>query len=224
MKLIIFDLDGTLLNTIEDLGEAVNHALSLRNFPCHSMDEYYNMVGHGVRNLVKVALPEYLQTDESLVDSVLADFISWYTDHIDVHTRPYPGIPELLDRLKAEGYALAVASNKFQSGAEYLVKEFFSGIPFVVVLGNMEGAPLKPSPEIVFLSMAKAGIDRSQAEGNVVMVGDSGTDIATAANAGVASIAVPWGFRPADSLTAATYVATSVHDLEILIEKAISRP
>ena len=139
--LVVFDLDGTLLNTIADLGEAVNRALSKRGLPLHSCEDYTLKVGHGVRNLVAVSLPDVLRSDESLIDECLADFKAWYTAHIDVYTRPYPGMQQLLKDLHAGGVKLAVASNKFQSGTEYLVKKFFCDVPFSAILGNREGFP-----------------------------------------------------------------------------------
>ena len=197
-KLAIFDLDGTLIDTIEDLGTAVNHALGLRGLALHSMAEYRDMVGHGVRNLVKDALAGSLgrQPEDALVDSALADFVDYYVAHIDVHTRPYPGIPQLLARLQEKGLKLAVASNKFQEGAEKLVKEFFPDIRFVAVLGNSPELPLKPDAAVVQLVLDKAGVSREEA----VFVGDSATDMKTAANGGVRSIGVSWGFRPRTDL------------------------
>ena len=197
-KLAIFDLDGTLIDTIEDLGTAVNHALGLRGLALHSMAEYRDMVGHGVRNLVKDALAGSLgrQPEDALVDSALADFVDYYVAHIDVHTRPYPGIQALLSKLHGKGLKLAVASNKFQEGAEKLVKEFFPDIRFVAVLGNSPELPLKPDAAVVQLVLDKAGVSREEA----VFVGDSATDMKTAANGGVRSIGVSWGFRPRTDL------------------------
>lgn len=199
-KLAIFDLDGTLIDTIEDLGTAVNHALGLRGLALHSMAEYKDMVGHGVRNLVKDALAGSLgrQPEDALVDSALADFVDYYVAHIDVHTRPYPGIQALLSKLQGKGLKLAVASNKFQEGAEKLVKEFFPDIRFVAVLGNSPELPLKPDAAVVQLVLDKAGVSREEA----VFVGDSATDMKTAANGGVRSIGVSWGFRPRTDLQA----------------------
>lgn len=197
-KLAIFDLDGTLIDTIEDLGTAVNHALGLRGLALHSMAEYKDMVGHGVRNLVKDALAGSLgrQPEDALVDSALADFVDYYVAHIDVHTRPYPGIQALLSKLQGKGLKLAVASNKFQEGAEKLVKEFFPDIRFVAVMGNSPELPLKPDAAVVQLVLDKAGVSREEA----VFVGDSATDMKTAANGGVRSIGVSWGFRPRTDL------------------------
>lgn len=189
-KAVIFDLDGTLLDTLEDLAAAVNYAMQEGGFPLHTVAQYRSMVGHGVRNLVTQALPEN-HRDEAQIDRSLATFKDYYTSHIDVHTHPYPGMQELVQKLNAEGVKLAVASNKFQSGTEYLVNRFFDGIPFVAILGNREGYPLKPDPEIVGEVLRKAGVSKEEA----VMVGDSPTDMKTAANGGIRGIAVSWGYR-----------------------------
>ncbi len=229
-RLVIFDLDGTLIDSLEDLGAAVNHALSLRNLPLHTREDYRKMVGHGVRNLVEKALEASVgpmtegnyfsgrcpknqfpsvetrpdnpknqfpsaRTD-SYVDAALADFKEYYSAHIDVHTRPYPGIPELLADLQAAGVRLAVASNKFQEGTERLIRSLFPDIQFVAILGNRPGYPLKPAPEIVQEVLRKADIGPSDA----VMVGDSPTDMRTAANGGIEGLAVTWGYRTADEL------------------------
>ena len=193
-KLIIFDLDGTLLDTLEDLSAAVNHALELRGLPLHTVEEYRHMVGHGVRNLVQQALP--VGADDAFIDSALADFKSYYQAHIDVHTRPYPGIPELLSALNEAGVKLAVASNKFQEGAEYLIRRFFPGIPFVAILGNRPGYPLKPDPEIVQEILRQADV----APEDALLVGDSPTDMRTAANGGIEALAVTWGYSSAEEL------------------------
>ena len=211
-KLVLFDLDGTLLDTIDDLSEAVNYALRLRGLPLHTRDEYMSMVGHGVRNLVLQALPSELQADDAKVDDALADFKSYYTAHIDVHTRPYPGMLELVGRLNKEGVLMAVASNKFQEGTEYLVNKLFPGIPFVSILGNRPGCPLKPDPEIVGEVLRVSGIDPSDA----VMVGDSATDMKTAANGGIEGIAVSWGYRPLKGTPGITVVDTPEELLELL--------
>jgi len=189
-KLVIFDLDGTLLDTIDDLGTAVNHAMQLRGFPLHNRDEYMRMVGHGAHNLIRQALPEG-HKDDDMVEAAYDDFKAYYTSQIDVHTKPFPGIQNLMATLHHEGVMLAVASNKFQEGTEHLIKEFFPGIPFVAVLGGRPDFPLKPSPEIVGVVLRKAGIRKEEA----VMVGDSETDMETAANGGIEGIAVNWGYR-----------------------------
>ena len=189
-KLVIFDLDGTLLDTLDDLGAAVNHAMQLRGFPLHTRDEYMKMVGHGARDLMRQALPDG-HKDDDMIESAYNDFRAYYTDHIDVHTQPFPGIQDLMAALHHVGVKLGVASNKFQEGTEHLIKEFFPEIPFVAVLGGRPGFPLKPDPEIVNEVLRKAGIEKEDA----VMIGDSDTDMETADNSGIDGIAVSWGYR-----------------------------
>lgn len=204
-RLVIFDLDGTLLNTIADLGNAANHTLAELGLPQHSLDEYRLMVGNGMRKLIMRALPDDKASDDAFVDSTLANFLAYYAQHIDLYTKPYPGIPELINTLSTEGYKLAVASNKIQAGAEKLIAKFFPGIDFVAVMGNSPDYPLKPDAALVEYIMQKAGTDRAHA----IMIGDSVTDIQTARNAGIPVIAVSWGFRPRHELTIADYVADS---------------
>ena len=208
-KLAIFDLDGTLIDTIEDLGTAVNHALGLRGLPQHSIVQYRDMVGHGIRQLVINALGP--AAGDPLTDEVLADFVDYYLTHIDVHTRPYPGMQQLLADLQKKGIRLSVASNKFQQGTEKLVREFFPDIHFVAVLGNSPELPLKPDAAVVQLIMEKAGVSREE----TVFVGDSATDMKTAANGGVRSIGVSWGFRPRTDLqeSGAMDIADSAEEL-----------
>ena len=189
-KLVIFDLDGTLLDTIDDLKEAVNHAMSLRGFPTFTRDEVMAMVGHGARNLMRQALP-IGHKDDNMVDAAYDDFRAYYITHIDVYTKPFPSIQDLLAKLHQEGIMLAVASNKFQEGTEHLIKEFFQESPFVAVLGGRPDFPLKPDPEIVNEVLRKAGVEKEDA----VMIGDSPTDMETAVNGGVRGIAVNWGYR-----------------------------
>ena len=219
-KLILFDLDGTLLDTLEDLGAAVNHALEARGLPLHTTDEYRRMVGHGVRNLVLKALPPDWQSDDARVDAALADFKAYYQAHIDVRTHPYPGIPELINELNAKGIRLAIASNKFQEGTEYLIRRFFPGIPFVAIFGDCPGRPLKPSPEIVREVLAKSGV----APQDALMVGDSPTDMRTAANGGIDALAVSWGYRSPEEL-AGHRLVDSVPSLRIeLLGFYVSEP
>ena len=221
-RLILWDLDGTLIDTLEDLGAAVDHALQLRGLPVHTPAEYRRMVGHGVRNLVRQALEAALRKaggtalpDDAAVDAALADFKDFYTAHIDVFTRPYQGIPALLTELQGRGVRMAVASNKFQEGTEHLIREFFPDIAFVSILGNRPGFPLKPAPEIVEEVLEKSGVSRADA----LLVGDSPTDMKTAANGGIASVAVAWGYRTPEEL-AGNRIAGSVSALrEMLLQE-----
>ena len=167
------------------------------------------MVGHGIRQLVINALGP--AAGDPLTDEVLADFVDYYVAHIDVHSRPYPGMQQLLADLQKKGIRLSVASNKFQQGTEKLVREFFPDIHFVAVLGNSPELPLKPDAAVVQLIMEKAGVSREE----TVFVGDSATDMKTAANGGVRSIGVSWGFRPRTDLqeSGAMDIADSAEEL-----------
>ena len=217
-KMILWDLDGTLIDTLDDLGEAVSHTLRLRGLPTHGREDYRRMVGHGVRNLVKRALMasrvqiEDTPDGEALVDAALADFKAYYSAHIDDYSGPYPGISELLAELDAAGVKLAVVSNKFQEGTDHLIREFFPKIRFAAILGNRPGYPLKPDPAIVEEALARAGVLRSDA----LLVGDSPTDMHTAENGGIDSLAVSWGYRTREDL-AAYRIVESVADLRKII-------
>ena len=206
-RLAIFDLDGTLLNTIGDLAVSCNAVLALRGLPQHSYEDYCRFVGNGIMRLVERALPEALRTPYT-VDAVRRDFVAYYLAHIDEHTLPYEGIPELLDELQRRGVPaldcepyraeracggvrLAVASNKFQAGTEKLIGRYFPDIRFDVVLGQRPDVPLKPDPAVVGEILTATGV----AAGEVLYVGDSGVDMQTAAAAGVRSAGVTWGFR-----------------------------
>ena len=202
---IIFDLDGTLLNTIDDLGYACNHALGGNGFPTHPIEAYPRMVGNGINNLIRRALPEVEQTEENVL-RVRECFIPYYNAHNCDFTRPYEGIPEVLQTLKAQGHLLAVASNKYQAATEKIVEHFFPGI-FDVVLGEREGIPRKPDPQIVYDVMAQLHnepLNDQMVNGQMVLyLGDSLVDRDTAANAGVPFIACSWGFVSRQALTEA---------------------
>lgn len=210
--IVIFDLDGTLLNTIGDLAASVDYVMRSRNLPEHTDAEYRQMVGGGIKRLVERALPAVLSANEAYVEECVAQFRRYYVDNIDRYTVPYEGMHDLLHRLRREGVQVAVASNKFQHGTDRLVAKFFGDVDFVAVEGNREGAPLKPDPAIVNNILAKAGVERSRA----VMIGDSGIDIRTAAAAEIDSIGVAWGFRFANELydAGAKRVVTTAAELE----------
>ena len=213
--IVIFDLDGTLLNTIGDLAASVDYVMRSRNLPEHTDAEYRQMVGGGIKRLVERALPAELAADEAYVEECVTQFRRYYVDNIDRHTVPYEGMRELLQLLRGEGVEVAVASNKFQHGTDRLVAKFFGDVDFVAVEGNREGAPLKPDPQIVNNILQRAGVEKHRA----VMVGDSGIDIRTAAAAGIDSIGVAWGFRFAEELydAGAKSVVTTAAELEALL-------
>ncbi|MGN0188770.1 MAG: HAD family hydrolase [Candidatus Cryptobacteroides sp.] len=197
-KLAIFDLDGTLLNTIEDLADSCNHALRACGFPERDLKEYNMMVGRGIYNLFRAALPPEERTEEN-VRRMAEVFIPYYDIHKCDLTRPYDGITDMLERLSEAGVKLAVASNKYQEGAEGVVRHYFPDVDFIKVLGQSEGRPIKPSPEIVEEIMRESGVDD---KGEVAYIGDSDVDMMTGANAEVRTIGVTWGFRSREELLA----------------------
>ena len=194
-KLIIFDLDGTLLDTIEDLANSVNHALSLHNFPTHPVSAFNFFIGNGLNKLHERALPETSRNQDN-ISMLKADFITHYYSHSDEFTKPYPGISELLKKLSAEGFQLAIASNKIHQATVDLAKRFFGEIRFTAVFGQREGYAVKPNPSILEEIIEIAGVQKSE----VLYVGDSGVDVATANNTQVDFTGVLWGFRPRKEL------------------------
>ena len=194
-KLIIFDLDGTLLNTIEDLANSVNYALEQHNFPTHPLEAFNFFVGNGVNKLLERALPEN-QRSSDMISMLKVDFIKHYSAHSEEYTKPYEGITELLQLLHNKGFQLAVASNKIHSATVELVKRFFPEIEFTAVFGQRDGFPVKPNPGILEEIIEIAGVDKTE----VLYVGDSGVDVATAYNAKVPFVGVLWGFRPRKEL------------------------
>lgn len=160
-ELVIFDLDGTLLNTIGDLAVSCNAMLALRGLPQHSYEEYCHFVGNGILRLVERALPEELRTPEN-VALARADFVRYYTEHIDTYTKPYDGIPAVVAELTRQGIRMAVASNKFQEGTEKLIRLFFPEHPFAPVFGQRPDVPLKPDPAVVDEILAATGVARER--------------------------------------------------------------
>lgn len=196
-KLVIFDLDGTLLNTIADLATATNQALKHYGYPIHEVDAYRFFVGNGINKLFERALPEGERTEENIL-KIRSRFVPYYDVHNADLSRPYPGITELLHALQQQGIMIAVASNKYQAATRKLIAHYFSEINFVEVLGQREGIPAKPDPCIVHDIIAKAGVKQEE----VLYVGDSNVDMQTAHNAGVTAVGVAWGFRPRAELEA----------------------
>lgn len=194
-RLVIFDLDGTLLNTISDLGVAVNFALESNGFPGHPLGAYRMMVGNGVRRLVERALPSE-HRNAATIDSLLTSFRKYYDAHLWDFTTPYDGVPELLAELADRQIAVAVASNKYESAVRRLVDHFFNATAFAAVCGQIEGYPPKPDPSIVFRLLNEFPMPKAE----VIYVGDSAVDIETAYRACVDSIGVTWGFRPTHEL------------------------
>lgn len=184
----VFDLDGTLLDTLEDLYLATNTALARHSLPCRTRNEVRMFVGNGVEALIRRAVPD--RTGEEIVLSVLADFKTTYAAICEDHTGPYDGIPELLQALRERGVRIAVVSNKFDAATKQLCEKYFGDLVEVAV-GEREGVRKKPAPDTVFEALRLLGVT---AEG-AVYIGDSDVDIETAKNAGMPCISVTWGLR-----------------------------
>lgn len=195
-QLVIFDLDGTLLNTIADLGNACNHALKSMGFSPHPLSAYNYMVGNGVRKLMERAEPD--ATSET-IDDLLRHFREYYDEHCTDLTQPYPGIPELLRTLRDHGIRVAVTSNKYQKAVDKIIAHYFGDIEFAAILGEVPTRPKKPDPSIVFEALSICPTPKK----DVLYVGDSAVDMETARRACVESAGVTWGFRPVSELRTA---------------------
>ncbi len=204
-RLVIFDLDGTLLYTIEDLGHAANYALEKNGFATHTLASYPFFVGNGVRRLITRVLPEE-HRDDSTIDRLLKDFRAFYDEHCCDCTKPYPGIPELLRDLRDQNVQVAVASNKYDAAVQKIIHHYFGDIDFVAIEGQKEGVNVKPDPSVVFSILSQARVPKRE----VLYVGDSGVDMETARRACVDSVGVTWGFRPEKELVE-YYAGTIIH-------------
>ena len=217
--LIIFDLDGTLINTIDDLGQACNHALQACGFPIHKIADYPRLVGNGINRLIERALPEE-HRNEATVLRLREYFVPYYDVHNCDLTHPYDGIPELLVALKAAGHTLAVASNKYQAATEKIVAHFFPNT-FDVVLGERVGVPRKPDPQIVY-DIIKNYSNKEEIQNskfliqNCLYIGDSLVDAETAKTAGATLALCTWGFCTEAQLATANPDYMVNHPLEIL--------
>lgn len=215
-KLVIFDLDGTLLNTIDDLGHAANHALTEMGFPTHHISAYPHFVGNGISRLIERVLPVE-NRDADTIARARRIFVEYYNQHLTDLTVPYPGIPELLDDLTTLGIPLAVASNKYHEAAERIVRHFFPDANWVAIEGQREGVPTKPDPSIVFAVLNQHPTPKA----DVLYVGDSDVDMDTAYRACVESVGVTWGFRPLSESARryANHIVNSPNEILDIAEK-----
>lgn len=213
-KLVIFDLDGTLINTIADLGMSTNYALKKLGYPTHDIESYKFRVGNGINNLFRRSLPEGEKTDENVL-RVRREFIPYYNAHNTDLSRPYPGMETLLEDLQARGILLAVASNKYQEATTKIISELLPTIHFSAVLGQREQVNIKPDPQIVYDILSQTAISKP----DVLYVGDSGVDMQTGLNAGVETCGVTWGFRPRTELEhfQPHHIVDSVTELKLII-------
>ena len=209
---VIFDLDGTLLNTIDDLANAGNHVCRLHGWPTHSVDEFKRMVGNGIPKLVERFAPE--GTGAPVLEQALGEFMAWYGVHKADQTAPYPGMLQAVRRLKEAGVSIAVLSNKADEMAGPVVEGYYPQI-FPLVQGALTGIPTKPDPTLLHRLMERMGASQE----NTLFVGDSNVDIQTAKNGGLTSCGVLWGFRSRQELEqeGADYLASTPEDLLTLI-------
>ena len=212
VKAIVFDMDGTLLDTLQDLTNAVNMALSKYGLPEKTVAEVCKVVGNGARNLVKGVVPEGEKHPD--FDAIFEDYKTYYAQHCEEETKPYEGILELLQELKKRKYQMAVVSNKPDPAVKVLAEKYFPGC-FKVAIGDMEGYNRKPAPDLVYKALEELGAKKEEA----IYVGDSDVDLMTAMNAELPCVSVTWGFRDREFLRfhgASVFIDKPVELLELL--------
>ena len=215
-KYIMFDLDGTLMNTLADLRNSINPILESYGFPLLSDEEVKAKLGHGFQNCIRSILPE--NSRDELYEEALNMFVYYYDMNYFMESRPYPGIPELLKELHESGHRLAVYSNKAEKYTKKLIEMYFKDIPFEEVWGAVDEYPIKPDPTRGEEMIAAKGLDRD----TMYMVGDSGADRQAATNLGIHSVLVTWGYRSEEKLkeSGPEFMAHNVSELrEILLNK-----
>lgn len=206
IKLMIFDLDGTLLNSLDDLADSTNHILAKHSLPTHPLDSFRYFVGNGQRKLVERALPAEKRTPEYIED-FFRELVAYYGLHSQDKTRPYPCVIECLEQLQEKGVGIAVASNKVNAVMQKMMPHYFPMIHFACLLGQREGIPAKPHPQIIFDIMEQVKVAKEE----VLYVGDTGVDMDTAHNAGLRAAGVLWGYRDRQEL--------EEHGAEFIIDK-----
>lgn len=210
-KTVLFDMDGTLLDTLADMAAAVNHILSVHGYPLRTVEEVRAFVGNGARKLMERALPPDVTGDA--FEALLEEYRQWYEAHACVKTAPYPGVPAVLAALHRAGVRCAVVSNKPDGATRELAARFFPGLP---AFGQQDGIPAKPAPDMVYHALAELGVEASAA----AYVGDSEVDVALARNAKLPLVAVSWGFRGREALEEAG-AALVVDDAATLLENML---
>ena len=212
---ILFDLDGTLLDSLEDMKDSVNHVMREFGFPEHTTEEIRTFVGNGIRRLIERSVPE--DTDPRTCEAALKVYRSYYNDHCMIKTKPYDGVPELLAALKKEGFAMAIVSNKNEEAVEEMREHYFGDL-VPLAFGQSDAVPKKPDPSMVYAAADRLGIPKERC----IYVGDSEVDIETAKNAGIDCITCLWGFREKEFLLAegARVLAEAAEDiLRVVVEE-----
>ncbi len=212
IKLAVFDMDGTILDTLEDLQDSLNVTLEKMGYPKRTYEEVRSFVGNGIRKLIERAVP--VGTQKEKIDQTFSLFMEYYALHCADKTKPYEGITTLLQHLKEKGLLTAVVSNKAHQAVVDLCEEYFDGL-FDVAVGEQEGMAKKPAPDSVEYVLKQLGINKEDA----VYIGDSEVDIATAKNSDLRAITVDWGFRDAEFLKqqGAEVIVSSTNELEKLL-------
>ncbi len=219
-KLAIFDMDGTILNTIDDLTDASNVLCRKYNFPEHTSNEFKFFVGNGIPKMIRRALPE--NVSEEIYNQILKEYIEYYSAHCAIKTAPYAGIVDCIKSLKKKGVIIAVNTNKVEEAAIDLCNQYFPEC-FDIISGSRPGVPVKPAPDGIFEILQKAGISKEEAQvsGTACYIGDSDVDLQTGINSGLDFIGVDWGFRGKDFLiqNGAKTVVMNTKELTDLILK-----
>ena len=219
-KLAIFDMDGTILNTIDDLADSCNVICEKYGYPLHTVEEIKYMVGNGIPKLMRRALPADISEEQ--FEKVLAEYIEYYEDHCDIKTRPYEGVVDCIKALRAAGVKIAVNTNKVQAAAEELCAQYFPGV-FDVISGSRPGIPPKPDPTGLYEILKEIGLTKEEAcqPGVACFIGDSDVDLKTGVDSGIDFIGVDWGFRGRAFLLehGAGVVVKNTEELEKLILK-----
>ena len=217
-KAAIFDLDGTLVNSLDDLADSANATLNAHGFSIHEVDAYRYFVGDGSRKLIERILPQEQAADTGFVDQFMTEYKDCYAAHLLHKTKPYVGIMEMLAELQRRGIPMAVCTNKHQSAAETIVEALFPRGMFLEIIGDRKGLPRKPDPQKVLRMMKDFEVTGEQ----TVYFGDSGVDMDTARNAGAFAVGVLWGFRPEEELILHGADLLLAHPME-LFEKVTFR-
>lgn len=214
IKAVLFDLDGTLVNSLFDLADGVNHALSLKGYPTHPVESFKYFVGDGIPKMIERALPSDCR-DADTINQIKDVFLSYYAVHYADNTYAYEGMRELVGTLKDKGFIIAVVTNKDQNMANEVVNSLYGDV-FDLIFGKREGIPAKPDPTAALMAMQELGVKPCEC----IFIGDSGMDVATAVNSGAVPVGELWGFRQRDELleNGAKYIINKPNELLEIIE------